>query len=79
MVSAIGIFTHKEWARWLGVALAALGLALGALLALGSIGDPSADVGSWIIVLVWLTAYVAVLFGLIAGGEQFQADARSRN
>lgn len=79
MVSAIGVFTHKEWARWLGVALAALGLALGGLLALASIGDPTADAGSWIIVLVWLTAYVAALFGLIAGGEQFQPSARSRN
>lgn len=79
MIAAIGVFTHKEWARWLGIALATLGLLLGLLAVFGSVGQPTADVVSWIILTVWVGGYVAAVAGLAAGGEHFRLPLRGRH
>ena len=81
LLSALGIFLHRQLGRFLGLALALAGSLIGVYsvtqaLALAQRGEP---VGPMLAALaVVATGYILVLFGLIAGGSHFRrADADS--
>lgn len=72
VVAAVGIFTHRSWARWLGIVLAALGVAIGVLALLGLSGDPLAVPTDAVFALAWLIAYAFVIAALAAGSAHFR-------
>lgn len=76
--SAIGVFLHKSWARWMGIVLAVLGLLFGLLMLIGSTDSPEATAGALAVVVVWLGAYGLSLIGLAAGGRHFTRQATWR-
>jgi hypothetical protein len=71
-VAGIGVLAHRTWARWLGIVIGVLGLVLGILAILGSVGDPTMAAGDWLVPVAWTVAYVLALVGLAGGGRQFE-------
>jgi len=81
IVSAIGIWRHRSWARFLGLILAALWLALGLLILIGSLGaretmplngttgDISDSIASSLGLIV---IYGFALLALLLGGKHFE-------
>jgi hypothetical protein len=70
IVSAIGVFMHKGWARWAGITTAIIGLVFGLLMLLGQV-DTGASAGDYVVVLVWLLAYGFATIALAMSGEHF--------
>lgn len=70
IIGAIGVFAHKGWGRWIGIVAAVIGVLLGILMLLGQLQGPG-DAGSFVVVGVWLVAYIAAAYGLATGGQHF--------
>ena len=73
LISSLGIFMHKGWARAIGVVLAVLGTLAGVLgivsgLEVGG-AEPEGGVGAAVVTAV---GYGFTLFALIAGGSHFE-------
>lgn len=77
LLSALGIFLHRQSARFVGIALAALGTLLGVVGVMQTMpGRPIGDVdGSATVGLVIAVGYGFSLFALIAGGGHFRRRA----
>jgi hypothetical protein len=71
IVSAIGVFVHKSWGRWIGVVTGSIGLVFGFLILAGSFMAPASS-GDMIIGLIWLAAHGFVVAALAATGEHFR-------
>jgi hypothetical protein len=78
-VSGIGIFLHKQWARFIGIAFAGLGTLLGVLSLVGAVGarGTRGGGGDLTVALVLGVAYGFTLFALIAGGGHFTRRLRT--
>lgn len=74
LISAVGIFGHKSWGRFLGIVVAILGVLLGLLFVSGSFSAPrtSGQGGGVIFSIVTLAGYAIALIGLIIGGDHFK-------
>lgn len=72
IVSAIGVFVHKSWARWLGVALASIGVVLGLLLLVGTFAGGGGAGGDVVFAIVWLAAHGFAVAALAVAGDHFQ-------
>lgn len=73
LVSAIGIFLHKQWARVIGILLAVLGTLIGVLGLVGASNvAASMDGSEWIVPIAMAVGYGFVLFALIAGSSHFR-------
>ena len=81
IVSAIGIWRHRSWGRFLGVILSALWVALGLLLLVGSFGaretmpvdGATGDISSSISSSLGLVViYGFVVLALLLGGKHFE-------
>ncbi len=70
--AGIGELVHRGWARWLGIVLGLLGVVLGVLILLGSIGDPTLTAVDWAIEIGWTVAYAVVVLGLAFGSRHFR-------
>ncbi len=74
LLSSIGIFMHKGWARAIGLVLAVLGTLAGVVGVGGALEDGVAGVAAGQAALVpgaVAVAYAVTLFALIAGGNHF--------
>lgn len=81
VLTAIGIWRHRSWGRFLGIILSALWLALGILILIGSFGaretmpangttgDISSSISSSLGLIV---VYGFVLLALLLGGKHFE-------
>jgi hypothetical protein len=78
VASAIGVFVHKSWGRWLGVVVGTIGLVLGFLLLIGSFAGGTPDTGDLVIGIVWLGANAFAVAALAAAGEHFQPSYPGR-
>lgn len=72
MISGIGIFLHKQWARVIGILLAGLFTLLGVLSIVASLDARTAGGSDLTFAVVITVAYAGALFALIAGGDHFR-------
>jgi hypothetical protein len=73
LLSGIGIFLHKQWARVIGIVLATLGTLFGVLGLVGAANVPQGLQGSeWIFPVALTLGYGFTLFALIAGSSHFR-------
>jgi hypothetical protein len=82
IVSGIGVWAHKSWARFLGALFGLLGSVLGALAVYGALAGPQVtgdgttiDLEQNLIPsLVFFIAYLVVFLGLLVGGKHFRQE-----
>jgi hypothetical protein len=73
LISSVGVFLHKQWARIVGIILAVLGTLLGVLSVASAVGTPDqAGSGDLVVALVMAIAYGFTLYALAAGGGHFR-------
>jgi hypothetical protein len=72
LIAAIFIWAHRDWARYLGLALAVLGTRFGLLSLPAALSPSSAQDGGIGGVLLLLVPYAVALIGLILGGDHFR-------
>ena len=71
LVTSIGLFVHKSWARWTGVVISVIGILLGLFMVMAAY-EPPADGGLAAFALVWTAAHAFTAAALAAGGEHFE-------
>lgn len=83
LLSAVAVFAHRTWGRFIGLALALPGTLLGAYGVAQSLALSQAGAGvgaAPVAAAVIAVGYGLVLFGLVAGGSHFRrTDANSDN
>lgn len=72
IAGAIGVLVHKSWARWLGVAMASIGLVIGFLLLIGAFAPPGGSPGDVLLAIIWLGAHGFVVAALAVASDHFQ-------
>jgi hypothetical protein len=72
LLSGLGIFMHKGWARAIGVVLAVLGTLFGVLAVVTALEASRPQTGELVVPLVIAVGYGLTLFALIAGGNHFR-------
>lgn len=72
LLSALGIFLHKGWARAIGLFLAVLGTLIGVLMVVTALDLRRAEEGGLVVALVVAVGYGLTLFALILGGNHFR-------
>ena len=73
IISSIGIFLHKGWARWTGIVLGVLGALLGLAVVVTALEQPF-DAGMLIFGLIWVGAHAFAVLGLAVGSRHFAPD-----
>lgn len=77
LISSIGVFVHKQWARIVAIVLSILGTLLGVLSVVGAIDARVQAEGAGLgVALVIAVGYGFSLFALVAGGNHFQRRYR---
>jgi energy-coupling factor transporter transmembrane protein EcfT len=71
LASAIGVFAHKSWGRWLGVVSSTIGVVVGLLILVVGLLPPE-DSATQVIGVVWAAAHGLAAAGLAVGGRHFQ-------
>ena len=71
MITAVGLFIHKSWARWAGIVISVIGILLGLLLVVTAY-EPPADPGFGAFALAFTAAHAFTAAALGAGGEHFE-------
>jgi len=72
IISSVGVFVHKGWARWLGVVMGTIGLVFGFLMLIAAFLTPAGSTGDLVVVLIWLSAHGFVVAALAAAGDHFR-------
>ena len=72
IAAGIGVFVHKAWARWFGIALATIGLILGFFMLVGTMSDRNPEGGSLVISVLWVAANGFVVAALAVANEHFE-------
>lgn len=72
VTSGIGVFAHKSWARWMGVAVGAIGVVLGFLLLIGTFATSAVDTGGLVLSIIWLAVNGFVVVALAVASDHFQ-------
>lgn len=77
LISSVGVFLHKQWARIIAIVLSVLGTLFGVLALVGSLeARGQAEGGGLAVALVIAIGYGFSLFALVAGGGHFQRRFR---
>ena len=71
IVTSVGLFIHKGWARWTGIVISVIGIILGLLMVMFAY-EPPADTGFAGFALVWTAAHAFVAAALAAGRVHFE-------
>ena len=78
MAAGIGVFVHKSWARWLGVTLAGIALALGFMMLIGAMSDASPDGADLVISVLWVASNAFIVAALVLASEHFKRGYQQR-
>lgn len=77
LISSVGVFLHKQWARIIAIVLSVLGTLFGVLALVGSLeARGQAEGGGLAVALVIAIGYGFSLFALVAGSSHFQRRFR---
>jgi hypothetical protein len=74
IITGIGLFVHKSWARWIGIVISVIGILLGLFMVMVAY-EPPADGGLAAFALVWAAAHAFTAAALGAGGVHFERYA----
>jgi hypothetical protein len=76
VVAAIGVFAHRSWGRWLGLAISVPAIVAGTLAVIAALDASLRAQAS--AAGVFLALYALCFFGLVAGNSHFRRVARRR-